>query len=185
MEDLQIIDLYFARDEAAIAETDKKYGSFCHGIALNILTINADAEECVNDAYLQAWNAIPPQRPNRFGVWLGRVVRNIALNLWHKNHRQKRYAGMELFLNELEECIPSPQTVEHIIGEKELTEVVNAWLASLPRDDRILFMRRYWSGEAVKELAKVYGISAGSLAKRLYKLRRNLKSALEREGYAL
>ena len=85
MEDSQIISLFFKRDEAAISETKKKYGTFCHHIALNILSINADAEECVNDTYLQAWNTIPPQSLDRFGAWLGRVVRNIAINLWNKN----------------------------------------------------------------------------------------------------
>ena len=185
MEDSQIISLFFKRDEAAISETEKKYGTFCHHIALNILTIDADAEECVNDTYLQAWNTIPPQSPDKFGAWLGRVVRNIAINLWNKNHRQKRYAGMEKMLNELEECIPSPVMVEHKIEEKELTEVLNTWLVSLSDDDRILFVSRYWNGEALNGLAAEYGVSPGNMAKRMYKLRQNLKLKLEKEGYLL
>lgn len=185
MEDSQIIGLFFKRDETAISETEKKYGTFCYNIALNILSINADAEECVNDTYLQAWNTIPPQSPDRFGAWLGKVVRNIAINLWNKNHRQKRYAGMEKLLNELEDCIPSPDTVEHEIEEKELTQVLNAWLASLPNDDRILFVRRYWNGEALNSLALKYNVSPGNMAKRMYRLRQNLKIKLEKEGYSL
>lgn len=185
MEDTQIVGLYFERDEAAISETAAKYGAYCHGIALNILSINADADECVNDAYLQAWNSIPPQKPDRLGAWLGKVVRNIALNLWKKNRRQKRHAGMEQLLNELEDCIPSPATVEREIEEQELTEVINTWLAALPKNDRILFVRRYWNGEAVAALARESGTSPAKMAKRMYRLRQNLKSMLEQEGYSL
>lgn len=185
MEDLQIIDLYFKRDEAAISETDKKYGAFCHSIALNILSIHADAEECVNDTYVQAWDTIPPQRPAKFGAWLGRVVRNISINLWNKDRRQKRYAGMEQLLDELGDCIPSLQTPEREIEEKELTEIINKWLLSLLQNDRILFTRRYWNGEALNELAKECGTTPGKLAKRMYKLRQRLKLTLEQEGYSI
>lgn len=185
MEDMEIIGLYFKRDEKAITETAAKYGTFCHNIALNILSINEDAEECVNDTYLQTWNSIPPQKPDRLGAWLGRVVRNIAYNLWKKNHRQKRYAGMEEILDELEDCIPSPVTVEHKIEEQELTEIINTWLASLSEKDCILFMRRYWNGDEVNVLAKKAGTSPAVMAKRMYRLRKDLKSALEKEGYTL
>ena len=185
MEDSQIIGLYFKRDEAAISETAAKYGGFCHGIALNILSINADADECVNDTYLRAWNSMPPHKPDKLGAWLGKVVRNIAFDLWKKNHRKKRYSGMEQLLNELEDCIPSHVTVESEIEEQELTEVINTWLASLPQSDRILFMRRYWNGETVAALAQESGRSPANIAKRMYRLRQNLKSKLEREGYSL
>ena len=185
MEDSQIIGLYFRRDEAAISETAAKYGAYCHGIALNILSIPADADECVNDAFLQAWNSIPPQKPDRLGAWLGKVVRNIALNLWKKNHRQKRHAGMEQLLNELEDCIPAPAAVEREIEEQELTQAINTWLASLPKEDRVLFVRRYWNGEAVAALARENGVSPANMAKRMYRLRQNLKSKLEKEGYSL
>lgn len=185
MEDAEIIGLYFRRDERAIAETAAKYGAFCLNIALNILPVPEDAQECVNDTYLRAWNAIPPQKPDHLGAWLGRVVRNIAYNLWTKNHRQKRYAGMDKLLNELEDCIPSPITVEREIEERELTEVINAWLAALPKKDRVLFVRRYWNGEAVNALAKKARISSAATAKRLYRLRRELKTTLEKEGYSL
>lgn len=183
MEDSRIIDLFFRRDEAAISETAAKYGSYCHRLAQNILSVEEDAEECVNDTWLQAWNAIPPGRPDRLGMWLGRVTRNIALNLWNKNHRKKRCAGMEQLLTELEECIPSPKTVEQNIEEKELTEMINTWLGTLPREDRILFLRRYWNGESVKELAGELAIAPGRLTKRLYRLRQSLKKRLEQEGY--
>ena len=185
MEDLEIIGLYFKRDERAISETAAKYGTFCHGIALNILSVDADAEECVNDTYLHTWNSIPPQKPDNLRAWLGRIVRNTAYDLWRKNHRQKRYAGIEAILDELEDCIPSPVTVEREMEEQELTAIVNSWLASLAKQDRILFVRRYWNGEAVNFLAKKAGISSGAMAKKMYQLRRELKSRLEKEGYSL
>ncbi len=185
MEDSQIIGLYFKRDEAAILETATKYGAFCHGIALNILSIEADADECVNDAYLRAWNTIPPQKPSKLGAWLGKVVRNLAFDLWKKNHRKKRYAGIEQLLNELEDCIPSPDTVEREIEEQELTEVINTWLTSLSQNDRILFMRRYWNGETIAALAQERGMSPANMAKQMYRLRQNLKLKLEKEGYIL
>lgn len=185
MEDTQIIELFNRRDERAIHETQLKYGAYCRSIAINILTVPADAEECVSDTYLRAWNSIPPENPVKLGAWLGRVVRNIAINLWNKNHRQKRNSGLELLLSELEDCIPSAVTPEHQAEERELTELLNRWLTSLPKDDRRLFLRRYWNGEAVKSLAKEYGTSQGSMAKKMYKLRQNLKQELEKEGYLI
>ncbi len=185
MEDSRIIELYFQRDEAAISETAAKYGTYCHRLAWNILSVEEDAQECVNDTWLQAWNAIPPGRPDRLGAWLGRVVRNIAFNLWNKNHRKKRYAGMEQLLTELEECIPSPESVEQKLEAKELTKAVDAWLGELSQEDRVLFLRRYWYGEAVKELAEEAGMTPGRLAKRMYGLRQSLKGRLEQEGYRI
>lgn len=185
MEDSQIIELYWQRNEQAIAETSSKYGIFCFGIAKNILSIHEDAEECVNDTYHQVWNAIPPQRPLKFKPWLGKIVRNIALNLWNKNHTQKRYAGMTELLRELEDCIPSSQTVGQEIEERELTEQIDRWLRSLDRADRIMFVRRYWNGVALRDLAKEQGIPPGKLSQRMYRLRIDLKTALEKEGVHL
>ena len=185
MEDVQIIELYWQRNEQAIAETASKYGAFCFGIAKNILSIREDAEECVNDAYHQVWNVIPPQRPDKFRPWLGKVVHNMALNLWNKNHTQKRYAGMTELLSELEDCIPASQTVEQEIEGKELTGHIDRWLRSLDREDRILFVRRYWNGVALRDLAREKGIAPGKLAQRMYRLRIGLKTALEKEGIRL
>jgi len=185
MEDIQIIELYWQRNEQAIAETSSKYGAFCFSIAKNILSVHEDAEECVNDTYHQVWNVIPPQRPIKFRPWLGKIVRNIALNLWNKNHTQKRYAGMTELLSELEDCIPASQTVELEIEEKELTEHIDRWLRSLDREDRILFVRRYWNGVALRDLANEKGIAPGKLAQRMYRLRIGLKAALEKEDIHL
>lgn len=185
MEDSQIIDLYWRRDEAAIAETQRKYGVFCYSVAKNILSVHEDAEECVNDTYHRAWDSIPPQRPVKLRAWLGRVVRNLALNLWNKNHTQKRYAGMTELLSELEDCVPSPQTIEREIEEKELSGFLNAWLLSLNREDRVLFVRRYWNGEALRDLAKERKLDPARLAQRMYRLRGQLRTALEKEGIVL
>ena len=185
MEDHQIIELYWARNEQAITETSQKYGAFCFSIATNILSIREDTEECVNDTYHHVWNAIPPQRPIKFKPWLGKIVRNLAINLWNKNHTQKRYAGMTELLCELDDCIPSPQTVEQEIGDKELTECIDRWLRSIPQEDRILFVRRYWNGIALRDLAEEKGIDPGKMAQRMYRLRIKLKTALEKEGVLL
>ena len=185
VEDSQIMELYWQRDEQAIAQTAQKYGTFCFTVANNILTVREDAEECVNDAYHQVWNAIPPQRPVRFRPWLGRIVRNAAINLWNKNHTQKRYAGMTALLHELEECIPAPQTAQQALEEKELTQLIERWLRSLSPEDRILFVRRYWYGVPLQELAAQQGILPGRLAGRMHRLRRDLKTVLEKEGICL
>lgn len=185
MEDSQIIELYFARDEAAISETSKKYGSFCHTVAMNILSRHEDAEECVNDTYLRAWNAIPPQRPNFLRTWLGRIVRNLSLDRWHKCRAKKRYAGIELLMEELEECIPAPGSPEQELEAKELAEYIDRWLAGLGSRERVLFVRRYWNGEEIKKLAQEFGMTANQLTGQLYRLRAGLKVFLEKEGVAL
>ncbi len=182
MNDLEIIELYFRRDEKALRETATKYGQFCHNMAYNILTVREDAEECVNDTYLKAWNSIPPEEPKYFKGWLAKVVRNISLDLWRKNHRQKRYAGIEVIFDELDECIPSPSNVEEEIEARALTVFLNKWLAALPQKDRILFMSRYWYGEPLKTIAKIHRTTPADIANRMYRLRQRLKSELEKEN---
>ncbi|MBP3205121.1 MAG: sigma-70 family RNA polymerase sigma factor [Lachnospiraceae bacterium] len=185
MEDSKIIELYFQRDEQAISETDRKYGALCHTIALHILSDEQDAQECVNDAYHRVWKSIPPQKPDNLKCWLGRVVRNIALDLWRKNHRQKRYSGMELILEEMEECIPAGGTVEDHLEELELGRLISDWLHTLSPKNRVLFIRRYWNGEPVKDVAKILGMNANKAAGRLYRLRNGLREYLEKEGVNL
>lgn len=185
MEDQRIIELYWQRDERAIPETAQKYGAFCAAIAANVLSDRRDAEECVNDTWLRAWNAMPPQRPRLLRPFLGRITRNLAINLWEKNHARKRYAGMELLLDELSECVPSPQTVEREMDERELGAFLSAWLRTLSADDRRLFVRRYWNGEALQALAAEWGETPEKLAQRTYRLRQALKTELERNGVTL
>ena len=185
MEDAAIVALYWSRDEAAIAETDKKYGPYCRAIARNILSVREDAEECVNDSYHHAWNAMPPQRPDRLPPFLGRIVRNLSISRWRRERAQKRYAGLESLLSGLEECLPAPQDVERTVEGRELTRRVEVWLEGLTRDDRAVFLRRYWYGQEVQALARAWGVSPNQMAKRLQRLRKSLKRDLEQEGFAV
>ena len=185
MEDAQIVSLYWVRCEDAIRETDAKYGTFCRTLTGNILSIREDAEECVNDTWHYAWNAMPEERPILLRAWLGKVVRNLALDRWRSSHAQKRYDGMELLLSELEDCVPARETVEETVEAAELGCVISAWLAALPEDNAALFVRRYWNGEALNALAKAQGVTAAKLAQKMYRLRLSLKTTLEQEGIAL
>lgn len=185
MEDDQIIELLWNRDETAVSELNGKYGAYCHTIAFNVLSNNEDAEECVSEALLRVWNAIPPERPKVLYAWLGRIVLNTSLKLWEKNHAKKRSAGLDLVLSELEDCVPSSQDIERQLESKEIVRVINSWLRTLNENDRAVFVRRYWYGDPVNELAAKCAVSPTRMAKRLYTLRTKLKKALEREGITL
>lgn len=185
MEDNQIIELYFQRNESALTETAKKYGTFCLHIAMNVLTVREDAEECVNDTYHTAWNQIPPTRPDSFKAFLGRIVRNFSISKYRAMHAKKRFNGLEVMLSELNDCIPAWEDVEQEIEAKELTEYINIWLEGLKAEDRVLFVRRYWYGEEVRELAKRCGISATQMTQKMLRLRRKLKVFLTEKGVVL
>jgi len=185
VEDRQIIELYHRRDESAIAETDRKYGAFCRRIAMNILTLREDAEECVNDTWHAAWRRMPPERPVSLGAFLGRITRNLSISRFRAARAQKRYAGMELLLSELEECVPSAVSVEKTTEERELSEQISRWLEGLPQEDGDLFIRRYWYGDGVAELAAAQGVTPNQMAQRMLRLRKGLKAFLETEGVAL
>lgn len=185
MDDGGIIALYWSRDEGAITETQRKYGSYCRAIAMNILGSPEDAEECVSDALHSAWNAIPPQRPASLPAFLGRIVRNLSISRWRRERAGKRYAGLDVMLSELEDCLPAPGGVEDVVEGRELTQRIERWLDGLSREDRAVFLRRYWYGEEVRALAKAWRVSPNQMAKRLLRLRRDLKRDLEQEGYAL
>jgi RNA polymerase sigma-70 factor (ECF subfamily) len=182
MEDLQIIELYWSRNEEAIQETNTKYGRFLHSIALNILSNQQDSEECVSDTYCKAWNVIPPQKPNSLAAYLGRIVRNLSINRWHEKRAQKRYNGAELLISELSDCVPSSNSVEKGIEVRELSEVISDWLCTLSQDNRVLFLRRYWFGDPLNKLADECGTTINKLAGRLYRLRQSLKNILKSEG---
>lgn len=185
MDDKQIIELYFQRDEQAIKETEVQYGAFCLRIAMNILSIREDAEECVNDTYFAVWKQIPPTVPESFRAFLGCITRNLSISRFRAMRARKRYSGMEVMLSELEDCIPSCETVEQSIEAKELSEYISDWLDSLPEEDCALFVRRYWFGDEVQVLAGKCGVTAAQMAQRMYRLRKSLKTALEEKGVAL
>lgn len=185
MDDKQIIELYFNRDEQAIKETEFKYGAFCQRIAMNILSSREDAEECVNDTYYSVWNQIPPVIPDVFKAFLGRITRNLSISRFRAMHAKKRYSGIEVMLSELDDCIPSTASVEQSIEARELGGYISEWLDSLQEEDRVLFVRRYWFGDEVQALAKACGITAAKMAQKMLKLRKGLKADLEKKGVAL
>ena len=185
MDDKQIIELYFERNEQAIKETQNKYGAFCHRIAMNILGIHEDAEECVNDTYYSVWKQIPPTVPEVFKVYLGRITRNLSISRFRAMRAKKRYSSMEIMLSELNDCVPSSSNVEQTIEVMQLSNYISEWLDSLPEEDCALFVRRYWFGDEVQELAKKCGITAAKMAQRMLRLRKSLKAALEQKGVAL
>ncbi|MCR5279202.1 MAG: sigma-70 family RNA polymerase sigma factor [Lachnospiraceae bacterium] len=182
MEDTRIIELYIKRDEAAISETSGKYGRFLHFLAMNVLSVKEDAEECVSDTYVTAWNKIPPIIPDSLKAFLGRIVRDNAISKYRANHAAKRYSGMDVLLSELEEVLPSEQSVDRDIEREELSRIINRWLLTLPADSRNAFVRRYWYADSVKSISFDLGISANTLAQRLFNLRKALKEYLEGEG---
>ena len=185
MDDAMIIDLYWQRNEDAIAETACKYGSYCHSISFNILRIHEDAEECVNDTYEHAWSSIPPERPNRLKAWLGVVVRNLTIDLWNKNHARKRYDAFTLLLSELDECVPAKGDIERSFELEELGRSINEWLSALPSKSRKVFMLRYWYGESTAQIAKRKGMTANAVAQKLFRMRSQLKEHLEKEGISI
>ncbi len=183
MTDEKIIALYFARNEQAIYETDRSYGAFCRRIATNILRAAEDAEECVNDTYLNTWNAIPPEHPSSLKAFLARLTRNLAISRYRKAHAKKR--GADAILAELDDCIPARETLWQTIESKRLAEVISDWLRTLDSDDSALFVRRYFSGDDVKTLASLCGVTQTSMAGRLFRLRQKLKKRLKEENFDL
>ncbi|MBR3766858.1 MAG: RNA polymerase sigma factor [Clostridia bacterium] len=182
MDDVKIINLFFARDEKAINETQNKYGEFIHFIAFNIMEKNEDAEECVNDTYLKLWNSIPPERPLSFKAYIGRITRNSALSRYRYNKAEKRDCGIYVLLSELEECLPDNTSVENEYDGKLLSEIISVWLKTLSPDNRAVFIKRYWYGESVKDLAEKMGVAPSKLSSLLFSLRKQLKKELERKG---
>ena len=181
-EDREIIDLFFDRDERAVSEAGGKYGNMCRAVAYGILGSEVDAEECVSDAMLKAWQNIPPEKPDSLGAWLGRVTRNAALSLWRRENSSKRNGGVRVLLDELEDCLPSSDNVEKTVEARELSEIISRWLRTLDKSDRDLFVRRYWYCVPLKTLAAEAGVSPSKLAGRMFALRAMLRRELEKEG---
>ena len=170
MEDRKIIELYFKRNERAIEETQHKYGAYCFQIARNILSAQEDAEECVNDVWHITWNKIPPTIPISFKAFLGKLVRDISLSRYRANHAKKRYQGFD---------------TEKNYENQLITEAINQWLESLPKEERVLFVKRYYYGASVKDLAMEFGYRENQMAQKMMKLRKKLRVFLIREGVDL
>ena len=185
MEDNRIIDLYWAREEQALTETERKYGGYCRTIARNILKIHEDAEECVSDTWLNAWNAMPPKRPSVLSAFLGKITRNLAFDRWKAAHAEKRGGGsLPLVLDELDECIASAYSLEREVENRELAAALNRFLAQLPETERALFVSRYWFLAPVRELSKKFGFSESKTASMLHRTRGRLRRFLIEEGLA-
>lgn len=184
MEDREIIELYNARSESAIFHTDEKYGHYCRAIAFNILQNDEDAEECVNDTYLRAWNTIPPQMPACLRLFLGKITRHLSFDVFKRFHREKRGADtISLVLDELEDCLPANNNTEESVDEAILTEVIDRFMKDLSPRDRWIFSRRYWNTDSVSEIADALDMEANTVKVILYRTRKKLRNVLEKEGF--
>jgi len=186
MDDSQIVDLYWLRSETAIGETEKKYSRYCSSIAANILHSGEDAEECVNDTWLRAWNTMPPKRPNSLATFLGKITRNLSLDKYRQYSAEKRGRGqLALALEELDEVIPSAAGTEQAADENELAEIIDSFLEGLPKQKRVLFVQRYWYVMPVREMAEHAGTSESQVKSALFRVRNELKQYLEEEGVSI
>ena len=185
MTDEKIIDLYFERSETAIAETDAKYGKYCRYISHNILRDEGASDEAVNDTYVKTWNTIPPKRPESLKAYLGRICRNLSLNLYEAMRAKKRGGDqVALLLDELSECIPDSSVGE--IGDNiALRELINRFVASLSDKARVIFVRRYFYAASISEIARDYSVSEGNVSIILMRSRQKLKEILIKEGYTV
>ena len=182
MKDAEIVELFFGRSEQAIAELSEKYGNAVRRVISNILPNPRDMEECSNDTYLQVWNTIPPQRPQYLGAFVCRIARNLSLSRYHSDNAQKRRSRYDVALDELEETVPALSSVESEYDAKELAACLNEFLAHQPKQDRYLFLRRYWHGDSVAQIAQVTGMNAHAVSVRLYRVRQRLEAYLQKEG---
>ena len=185
LSDDEIIELYFQRNESAIAETDKKYGELVFRIAYNILNDKSDSEECQNDTYLHTWNAIPPANPNSLLAFVCKIVRNISLKRYEQNTATKRNSYYNVAIEELEDCLTSSSTIEKEIAECELTEIIESFLDSLSKENRVIFLRRYWFSDTYSDIAKQVGFTEKNVSVRLTRLRKELRKYLLERGVLL
>ena len=195
MEDSQIIDLYWARLEQAIQETDTKYGGYCRAIAHNILKSMEDSEECVSDTWLRAWNAMPPQRPSVLSAFLGRITRNLSLDRYKAARAEKRGGSsfaekrgggaLPLALDELSECVPAGGSVEQTMDERELGQAIDRFLRTIPEKQCSLFLRRYWYAESILQIAERYSLKENTVKSILFRTREQLRKFLQKEGVAV
>ncbi len=185
MEDSRIIELFFDRSEQAIAELARKYGSLCRSIAFRILNNREDAEECVNDTWLGAWNRIPPETPDPLAAYICRITRNLSLKKYRYNTAKYRNSFYDISLSELEECVPASEEGTEPSEEENLEAVIEEFLDSLDKKSRVMFVKRYWYAENLKTIAGEMGVTENHAAVRLLRIRRKLKTYLERRGVCL
>jgi len=183
MDDTQIVELYWARKESAIEETEAKYGSYCYSIAQNILQNQDDAEESVNDTWLNAWNSMPPHRPSVLSTFLGKLTRRISIDKWRRTTAKKRGDGqLPLVLAELEDCISDGKSIEEETERKLLAEVIAAFVKGLPETEQKVFLCRYWYMDSVNSIASRFRFSESKVKSMLFRTREKLRVRLEKEG---
>ena len=182
MDDLQIIELYFARDEHAIKDTDRKYGKLCFRVAKNLLFNNEDSEECVNDTYLTVWNKIPPTRPNNFTAFVCKITRNLSLKRLEMSNAMKRSADAIISLSEIEATLPD-RSIAPDIEEEELGKLISAFLWSEKELDRNVFLRKYWFFDSISDIAERYSMGESAVKSMLFRTRNRLREFLKKEGF--
>lgn len=186
MDDDRIVQLYWERSQEAIAATDKKYGRYCTSIARNILYSTEDVEECVNDTYLNAWNAMPPNRPTVLSAFLGKITRNLSFNRYKYNTAEKRGGSKTAaVLDELGECVSGNDSVEQEIDRKELVKAINSFLSSVSPEKRNIFISRYWYFDSVNDIAERFGRTENNVSAILSRLRLKLHNYLTERGFEL
>lgn len=186
MDDEKIVKLYWERDEQAIPATADKYGHYCTSIARNILGNKEDTEECVNDTYLQAWNAIPPYRPSILSTFLGKITRNLSFNRYKHNTAGKRGGGQTMMvLDEIAELVSDTNTIEQEINRKELIQTIDDFLNELPVDKRKIFVCRYWYFDCVSDIASQFRMTENHVSVTLNRLRKKLHNYLLERGFEL
>ncbi len=184
MDDTQIVELFWNRDERAIAETSAKYGSLCRKIAYGILANTQDSEEIVNSSYFQLWNAVPPKKPDPLASFLAKIVRNLALNKLKANHAQKRFSGeFTVSLDEIDECVPAKNSTES--DPLHIRDCLNSFLREQKRQDRSIFVLRYFYCASIEEIAQKTGFSESKVKSMLFRMRGRLKERLEKEGISI
>jgi RNA polymerase sigma-70 factor (ECF subfamily) len=186
MEDFEIVELYWDRNENAITQTDRKYGKYCRKIAFSIVNDREDTEECVNDTYLQTWNSLPPQRPEKLSTYLGKICRNISINLYEKLTADKRGGNeTDACLDEISELVGGSSEVEEQLDLTVLTDLINKFLKRCEKQVRTVFVQRYWYMMSVKEIARENRMSDSNVKMTLSRTREKLKLYLEEEGYSI
>ena len=184
MEDEKIIELFFERSEQGIKELDKKYGSACRKLSYSIVNDLQDAKECVNDAYLGAWNAIPPEKTNPLVSYILKIVRNISLKCFIYKHAEKRNSSYTVAMSELQSCLSDSESVEGKVEARELAKIIEGFLDTLTVENRVIFMRRYWYADSYKDIAELVGMTEKNISVRLARIRNKMKEYLtEREVF--
>ena len=185
MDDGMIIDMYWNRNESAIEETNKKYGSYCFTIANNILNNKEDSDECVNDTWLRTWNVIPPKKPEKFKIFLGKITRNLSFDKYKSKHSSKRNCEMLYILDELSECISGGNTTDKEVEMKLLSECINSFLKTISERDRAVFLKRYFYALTVTEIADKLNITPNNTSAILSRIRNKLREYLVKEGFEI